>query len=95
MFCFYYGIIGQSEKGCAKRRKDMSQNCVLNDQYGYWLTAGPRRVDQIENKRNRTEQDKSEQRGKRIRMCTNSGSVIEIDKEGCRKESESIEIIEI
>lgn len=45
MFCFYCGIIGHSEKGCAKKRKDMSQNFELNYQYGYWLTTGPRRGD--------------------------------------------------
>lgn len=45
MFCFYCGIIGRSEKGCTKKKKDMSQNCVLNYQYGNWLAAGPRRGD--------------------------------------------------
>lgn len=49
----------------------------------------------MENKRNRTGKDKSEQGGKRIRMTTESGSVIEIDKKGSRKESESIKILEI
>lgn len=49
----------------------------------------------MENKWNRIGKDNSEQRGKRIRMTIDSGSGIEIDKEGSRKESESKEIIKI
>lgn len=60
----------------------MSQNFVLNYQNGYQLTAGPRRGNQMENKGNSTGKDKSEQWGKRIRTSIDSGSVIEIDKEG-------------
>lgn len=46
-------------------------------------------------KGNSTRKDKSEQWGKRIRTSIDSGSVIEIDKEGSRKEGESMEIIDI
>lgn len=44
-------MIGHNEKLCIKKKKDMNQNCVMNDQYGYWLRAGSRKSDWIGSKK--------------------------------------------
>lgn len=46
-FCFYCGQIRHNEKLCAKRKKDLIQNCVRNDQYGYCLRARSRKSEWI------------------------------------------------
>lgn len=33
LFCFYYGTIGHNEKLCIKRKKDVSCNKGLKDQF--------------------------------------------------------------
>lgn len=43
LFCFDCSCVRHNEKGCAKRRLDVTENRVLQDQFGYWLRAGFRR----------------------------------------------------
>lgn len=35
---------------CAKRKKELAQNCVINDQFGYWLKARNRKTKWMGNK---------------------------------------------
>lgn len=37
MFYFYCGCIGQNERVCGRRKKDVGKVCVREEQYGNWL----------------------------------------------------------
>lgn len=37
MFYFYCGVIGHNERRCRKKKQDVSNNYVKEDQYGYWM----------------------------------------------------------
>lgn len=40
MFLLWY--YSHNERGCGKRKQDISNGCVMKDQYGYWIHAGKR-----------------------------------------------------
>lgn len=51
IFCFYCGQIGHNERLCLKRGEDVERGCVRNDQFGYWLKAGSRKIASLGNRK--------------------------------------------
>lgn len=49
-FCFYCGQLGHNEKQCSRRKNDLTQNCLLKEQFGYWLRAGNRKSEGMGNR---------------------------------------------
>lgn len=80
LFYFYCGCVGYNEKGCARRRMDVAQNNVLQDQFGYWIRAGFRRGEGMSSRQSTERQDKENQLNKSAEIQIGGNYVAENDK---------------
>lgn len=51
--CHYCGCIGHKQRMCTKRKEDLSQNCLKDDQFGFWLRVGNGKPGSLGTKRSR------------------------------------------
>lgn len=94
IFYFYRGIIGHNEKICAKRKKDLSGNCVTKDQFGYWLRAGARNFEERGYKGRGAEREDDDY-GRNVGLYKiGRDSERELEKERKKKEDGGMEISE-
>lgn len=94
IFYFYCGIIGHNEKMCAKRKKDLSSNCVTKDQFGYLLRAGARNSEERGYKGRGAEREDGDYRRSVSLYKLGRDGEGELEKERKNKEDDGMKISE-
>lgn len=73
IFCFCCGHLGHNEKQCSRRKNDLNQNCLLQEQFGYWLRAGNRKSEGMGNRGKGVRVEPQEDGGARIHILEEQG----------------------